>query len=74
MRKPGAARDPFARAIEWRASGDPERPYEADVDGARWQVRLNDWPDYPAVYTLLGPGGVAVDFDEWPAAWQRPST
>lgn len=61
----------LARAVEWRDTGDPERPWEAEVEGERWTVRLNDFPEEP-LYTLLVDGAPAGDFHDWPERWRRP--
>ena len=60
-----------ARRVSWRRTASAELPYEADVDGARWTVRVNDFPA-EALYTLLVDGAPVEDFDGWPAAWTRP--
>jgi hypothetical protein len=59
------------RTIEWTASGDAERPWEARVDGERWQIRLNDGMA-PRLYTLVIAGTAAEEFAEWPKTWTRP--
>ena len=42
-------KNPFETPVKWRATGDAEEPYAADVDGRAWRVRVNDWPGtYPA--------------------------
>lgn len=63
--------DPRSRAITWSLGHDPEYIYAAEVDGARWVIRLGDFPDEP-LYTLLVRGEVALEFDDWPPAWGRP--
>ena len=45
--------------------------FEADVDGARWSIRLNDFPDEP-LYSLLINGDEVMHFDDWPEIWIRP--
>jgi hypothetical protein len=60
-----------ARRVSWRRTGSAERPYEADVDGARWTVQVNDFPA-AALYTLLVDGTPVEDLDGWPPAWLRP--
>jgi hypothetical protein len=62
---------PTARPIVWRRTKSAEHPYEAEVDGRRWTVRVNDFPAEP-LYTLLVDGEPAEDLEEWPAAWRRP--
>lgn len=62
--------EPFERAIAWRKGPDPEYIWEAEVDGARWSVRLGDFPAEP-LYTLLVEGREVASFDDWPPAWRR---
>lgn len=59
------------RAVTWRAGHDPEFIYVADVDGARWTLRLGDFPDEP-LYTLHIAGAAVLRLDDWPPAWRRP--
>ncbi len=63
--------DCVRRAVAWRLGDDAEHPYVVDVDGRRWELRLNDFPVEP-LYTLLVDGQEAGDLEEWPEAWQRP--
>jgi hypothetical protein len=69
---PGDGVEASERRIEWRATGDAELPYEADVDGVRWTVRVNDFPAEP-LYTLIVGGAEARDINTWPRAWIRPA-
>jgi hypothetical protein len=62
----------FARKVAWARDPDPRFPLRAEVDGRPWRIRVNDWPDYPAVYSLVASDGKSLDFDEWPKAWTRP--
>ena len=64
----------FERAITWARTADAEFPYQGQVDGEYWLVRVNDWPDDSTVYTLIRPDGTEFDFDNWPPAWIRPPT
>jgi hypothetical protein len=59
--------------VAFRASGDARYPYAADVDGQRWTVRINEFPEEPSVYSLLINGQVAEELMDWPAAWTRPT-
>ncbi|MBL0213634.1 MAG: hypothetical protein IPQ07_07115 [Myxococcales bacterium] len=43
--------------------------YQADVDGARWQVKVNPLP--ARRYTLLVNAKVVEELAAWPRAWQR---
>ena len=63
---------PGERRIAWRRTASGELPYEAEVDGHRWTVRVNDFPA-EALYTLLVDGVPVEDFDAWSSAWERPS-
>ncbi len=65
------ARGKAARAVSWRRTASAEVPYEADVDGRRWTVRVNDFPA-AALYTLLVDGAPVEELDAWPEAWERP--
>lgn len=60
-----------ARAARFRATASALVPYEAEVDGERWTVRINDFPAEP-LYTLLVEGVEEEDLDAWPSAWTRP--
>jgi hypothetical protein len=60
-----------SRPVTWRRTGSAEHPYEAEVEGRRWTVRVNDFPAQ-VLYTLLVDGVEAEDLEEWPAAWTRP--
>ena len=61
----------LARAITWTSSGDVFHPWAAEVDGQRWRVRLNDFPD-DIMYTLVVGDAEIGGFHDWPVAWQRP--
>lgn len=66
------------RVLQWQPGPNAEIIYCTQVhDGAgngsanHWAIRLNDFPQQP-LYTLLLNGQPVLDFDDWPAAWQRP--
>ncbi|MEP7291249.1 MAG: hypothetical protein ABI835_05675 [Chloroflexota bacterium] len=59
-------------AIQWEATGDGEFPYEAEVEGWRCLIRVNDFPAEP-LYTLMIDGKEALMLEDWPAAWKRPT-
>ena len=63
---------PRERSVAWRRTASAEQPYEAEVDGQRWTVRVNDFPAEP-LYTLLIDGARVEDLDAWPIAWERPA-
>jgi hypothetical protein len=58
-------------AVAWSKTGDAEHPYEARVAGARWVVRINDFPAED-LYSLLVDGVEVEHFNDWPKAWQKP--
>ena len=60
----------LAREVAWSPTGDPGAPWAADVEGARWRVRLNDFPD-EIMYTLLVNDAAAGNFHDWPERWRR---
>ncbi len=59
-------------AITWRETSDPHFPYEALVDGQRVVLRLNDFPDYPSLYTLMIGATEIQEVQDWPTSWRRP--
>jgi uncharacterized protein YjaG (DUF416 family) len=60
----------LAREIAWDDTGDVDYPWSAGVDGARWRVRVNDFPDEP-MYSLEIDRVVVGDFHDWPEQWTR---
>jgi uncharacterized protein YjaG (DUF416 family) len=62
----------LARVIEWADTGDVDFPWSAVVDGVRWRVRINDFPDEP-MYSLEIDGAMVGDFHDWPDHWVRVS-
>jgi hypothetical protein len=60
----------LSREMQWESTDDPEHPWRADVDGARWRVRVNDFPD-EILYTLLIGDEVIGEFHDWPHSWLR---
>jgi len=67
----GPAR-PSSRRILWRQGPSALVPYEAEVEGRRWQVRVNDFPA-EALYTLVIEGAPAEELEAWPEVWVRPA-
>lgn len=78
-------RVPFSVANNWAALPEIQRPvpwttgsgkvgicFCADVDGATWKIRLNDFPDEP-LYTLILGDQEVIHFDDWPSFWTRPA-
>jgi len=60
----------LARTIAWKGNDNLDHPWVVVVDGERWQIRLNDFPD-DVMYTLVIGCEAIGDFHDWPAAWQR---
>jgi uncharacterized protein YjaG (DUF416 family) len=60
----------LARDVAWTDTGDVDFPWSAQVDGVRWRVRINDFPDEP-MYGLEVGGADVGDFHDWPAEWSR---
>ena len=58
--------------IEWAQGEDPEYPYEAEHEGHKLLVRLNDFPE-AALYALIADGEEITIFDDWPDTWTRPT-
>lgn len=58
--------------VIFRESGDARMPWVARVGSEVWQVRVNEFPEEPTLYTLLVDGNPTLDFDDWPADWLRP--
>lgn len=54
--------------LTWERGSDPLHPYEAQIEGERMVIRLNDFPDNP-LYTLLVNDEEVASFDEWPKQW-----
>jgi len=59
------------REVLFHETGDARVPFAATVDGERWRVRLNEFPEEPSLYTLIVDGEVVEELMEWPKAWQR---
>ena len=60
----------LAREVTWDDTGHVNFPWSAHVDGQRWRVRLNDFPD-EIMYSLEIDGTVVGDFNDWPRQWTR---
>jgi hypothetical protein len=56
--------------VAWTGTDDVEHPWAAEVDGQRWQARVNDFPD-EVLYTLVVDGVAVGDFNDWPKRWLR---
>lgn len=62
--------DLLARPVTWQSPGDPLIHWRAEVEGAVWQVRLNDFPD-DFMYSLVISGQDQGRFHDWPETWTR---
>jgi uncharacterized protein YjaG (DUF416 family) len=69
-RAAAALGEKLTREVAWDDTGDVDFPWSAQVDGARWRVRINDFPDEP-MYSLEIEGEVVGDFHDWPEQWGR---
>ena len=68
----GGQQRPSARKVSWRRTGSGEHPYEAEVDGERWVLRVNDFPAEP-MYTVLvdGERPWRIWRRGWPEGWEQ---
>src|SRR5712692_7466375 len=57
--------------VAWSKGTDPNYPYEAELDGERLLIRVNDFPA-ESLYTLIVSNSDVSDFDDWPKEWIRP--
>ena len=57
-------------AIEWEETDEVDYPYRAAVDGVKWKIRINDFPDEP-LFSLIRDERHIADFDDWPSHWRR---
>lgn len=62
------------QTVTFRATDDARIPWAADVDGTRWTVRINEFPEEPSLYSLIIDGLVVEELMDWPAAWTRPTS
>lgn len=56
--------------LVWQRTTDPHYPYNAEFDGERCVLRLNDFPE-DHLYTLLVDEAEVASFDDWPDHWNR---
>ncbi|TBW41419.1 hypothetical protein EYW49_00270 [Siculibacillus lacustris] len=57
--------------ISWEKTPSAEFPYEAEHEGKKLSIRINDFPEEP-FYTLFVDLELAENFDDWPKNWKRP--
>jgi hypothetical protein len=62
----------FSRSIDWQSEkpGGRGPEYYAYVDGKKWRLRMNDFPEEP-LFTLIV-GEQTIDFDDRPPTWTLP--
>lgn len=61
----------YALPITWQETPDPFFPYAALIDGKRWVLRLNDFPEEP-MFTLFVDSEEIGSFDDAPECWVLP--
>lgn len=57
--------------VVWNRSVDPGYPFQAEFEGDRLAIRLNDFPE-ESLYTLMVNDEEVVSFDDWPEPWPKP--
>ncbi len=62
---------PFDTTVAFGLGPDAEFPFAATVDGARWVLRLNNFPA-EQMWTLLIDDAEVITFDDWPKSWTKP--
>lgn len=58
--------------VDWSESGNAEYPFTAIIEGERWTLRLNDFPDEP-MFTLFIDDEEIGSFDDVPPYWRLPA-
>src|SRR5262249_54980223 len=58
----------LAATIAWRQTSNLEYPWAAEIAGAQWRIRVNDFPD-DLMYSLWIEGMSVGDFHDWPTTW-----
>lgn len=71
IKKGAVARELLNAEIAWKKGRNPVFPYVVNFEGVNCIIRINDFPE-EALYTLIIEDGETLDFDEWPAHWDRP--
>ncbi len=57
-------------AMIWRPTGDPEYPYEAELDNTVYILYSGNFPAEP-MYSLVVDDQVVDSLDRWPHVWIR---
>ena len=57
--------------VTFHPTGEARHPWAALVDGERWTLRLNEFPESPSLYSLLVEGEVVEELLDWPDSWAR---
>ena len=60
--------------VTWQATGNGEFPHCLDFDGQTFEIRVNDWPEYETVYSLLIAKQFACDLPSLPDNWKLPNS
>ena len=68
------ARTLLKARTQWTTTGDAEFPYRLSQEGVEWSIRVNDFPEYANVYSLLASGHFVCDLQSLPKTWQLPET
>jgi hypothetical protein len=58
--------------VQWRPTGNVDRPWSAKVGGVCWELQVKDFPA-EQMYTLWINGERVGSFDDWPKKWKRES-
>ncbi len=56
--------------VSWQTTGDGEFPHQLEFGGCTWQIRVNDWPEYETVYSLMLAQEAVRDLHAIPANWK----
>jgi hypothetical protein len=67
MLEPGSL---LAREIDWLATPNDPYLFYAEIDGERYELRLNDFPQEP--YCTIEVQGLACDLNSWGRQWRLP--
>lgn len=69
----GPAHPAFLERLRFKETADLDFPWETEWQGHRLQVRLNEFPEEPFLYSLMVDGAAVAHFDSpWPTQWSRP--